>query len=90
MTEMNTKAVIKQFLNKPRNDWKMLTNELLSLELQEVEKEASSMAVCFAEVAEYCGQQGAYGCGGRDHTDAMKAVLRKRRAVRRAIGYTYP
>lgn len=90
MTEMNVEAVVKQFLNKPRNDWKMLTDELSSSELQEVERTASGTSVFLAEVAEYCGQQGAYGCGSRDHEGAMKAVMRKRAAVRKAIGYTYP
>lgn len=86
-------SIIQKLLTQvPRNKWGEFldSHDLDHVELQEIEVRASAHSVILAEISEYAGYRGAYGCGDHGHEKAVEAAKKKRKKVRKAIGYTYP
>jgi len=87
---MNTNQIIDAMCTMSREDWNKFASNLSDTDKQNAEDKASSLSVAFAEISEYLGYRGAYGMGDHGHLDALKACDKKRKRVRKAIGYSYP
>ena len=52
--------------------------------------DACSLALKAGELSHYLGHRGAFGSGDHGHDDAMKAMHKQRKKLRKALGYSYP
>ena len=76
----------QEILKRPYVDLPYLCMNLKNA--QEIEKDLDAIAeraACMAAyIAEACGT---YGCGSRSHEDSLKALNKRMKAVRKALGY---
>jgi hypothetical protein len=87
------KAIMEELVHElPRNDWiaHLDTAGLTASDLSELDDLASGAAVVYAEVSELAGMLGGYGLGRQDDKAIKKRIAAKVKAVRKALGYTYP
>lgn len=50
----------------------------------------SNLSFEAAALSEYLGYRGSYGCGDHGHEEALGEAKKKRKKVRKALGYVYP
>ena len=76
----------------PRNEWGEYFDELKSEEkdVQGLASHASQLSALAGELSEYLEYRGAAGCGDHGHDEALAKAQKRRKKVRRALGYTYP
>jgi hypothetical protein len=97
MTDAELKSIIFTLVSQGTNDWNdqiidEVNNEQLysSGELKELSKQASYLSEQLAVISEYLDWRGGGGCGDHGHDDALKKAEKRRKKVRKALGYTYP
>lgn len=69
----------------PRNEWKY-TN----IAKQEASDYLAFISVEAGVLSYYLGYRGAFGCGDSGHEDALAKAEKKRKALRKAMGFSYP
>ena len=84
--------IIDMVDNIPRSRWgnHLERLNLNSRDIQELASEASSLCAITGELSEYFEWRGAAGCGDHGHDDALKKAQKRRKKVRKALGYSYP
>lgn len=60
------------------------------IDVQQAERWLSQIASTAGDRAAYLMKRGAAGCGDSGHDDAIKYAGLRLKAVRKALGYTYP
>ena len=74
-------------------DWDKIVDKLIKAgdkSLQDSSDALSSIGVLAGCLSVYLGHRGAYGCGDSGHKKALVKAMAKRRALRKAHGYSYP
>ncbi len=89
---MNTGIITAMLESVSRNEWGEFLDKqkATSSELLELSDMLTSRAVLFAELAKYLDYRGGAGLGDSGHEIAMKKAQKRRRKVRKALGYSYP
>ena len=90
-------AVSDNMIDLPRDQWDgYVTNVIqntMKYPYENLSLEASSLerrALALIEIAAYLDARGGNGTGDHGHHEAMKQASRARKAVRKALGYTWP
>ena len=65
-------------------------NREYDISIQELSDYACSLSVIAAELSEYLGYRGGYGVGDHGHDAALLKADKKRKKIRKALGYSYP
>lgn len=77
-----------------RNDWDhILTRDSINayaVTLQDAEREATGLAVIAGELAAYLSARGAGIGGDKGHDKALAYAEKRRKALRKVLGFTYP
>lgn len=73
-----------------RNEWGQRVDDMNPHEIQELEDAASSLAQIAAELGFYLMMRGAAGAGDHGHDKAFEYARKRLKAVRKALGYSYP
>jgi len=73
-----------------RNEWGERVDKMNSHEIQELEDAASQLSQIAAELGFYLMMRGAAGTGDHGNDKAFEYARKRLKAVRRAIGYSYP
>lgn len=76
-SQEQVRAALKAFETTARNNWPLLADEMGGDLLNGVDAEATSLSAFYAEIS-------GFAAGGVKHAE------RRRKAVRKALGYTYP
>lgn len=74
-------------------DWDKIVEKLKRAgdkDLQDSSDALSSIGVLAGCLSVYLGYRGAYGCGDSGHEKALVKAMAKRKAFRKAHGYSYP
>lgn len=79
-----------RYLNKPPVDWDRCFSRMNSSEMMTLQDELGRIAQAAARMSAYLTMRGAAGCGDHGHVAAVKHSNKRIRAVRKALGYTYP
>lgn len=94
---MVDEAVLQETLLKilsvPISDWDKTTEMLKGIgdrDYQHAESALSALSVRAGELAYYLGYRGAFGTGDHGHEGAFRAAEKRRKALRKANGYSYP
>lgn len=76
----------------PRNEWGKYFDELKPEErdVQGLANLASLLCTISGELSEYLEWRGAAGCGDHGHDEALAKAQKRRKKIRKALGYTYP
>lgn len=82
--------VLDMAMNLSRNEWDEFISSLDESSIAQIEKTASSLSVLCAEIAEYTGQRGGYGCFDSGHEKALREAQKIRKRIRRGLGYLKP
>ena len=74
------------------NNWDSILEVLKAegISIQEAETFLTGMSVQLGTVAHYLGLRGAFGLGDSGHDEAMKKAMKRKKALRKANGYSYP
>ena len=83
--------VLEMAFDIARNDWdKFVSDFPQEVSLSFMTDYACAFSELMAEISEYLGQRGGYGCGDHGHEDAMLVVAKHKKKIRKALGYSYP
>ena len=77
----------------PRNQWGECLDAKKKdfvVDIQSLSDHASNLSVIAAELSEYFDYRGAAGCGDHGHDAALAKAQKRRKKVRKALGYTCP
>ena len=80
---------VKDFLESPPVSWRNIPKGHTPSELSEMARHLKDIAQRAAVLGEYLDHCSG-SMGTPDHDDAVKASMRTRRKVRKALGYAYP
>jgi len=89
-SEEKRKVVFEMLNNVSRNGWGDYLDLEQDISLQGLSDYACTLALMSAELSEYLGYRGGFGCGDHGHEAALKAFEKKRKRIRKALGYSYP
>lgn len=81
---------LKAYIDGCINDWEKITETIPESDRQDLSDIASNASAYLAGLSEYLGYRGGYGFGDHGHNKAINAMTKRRRKVRKALGYTYP
>lgn len=88
---INPYDIVRKMIDEtPRNEWGKWFENINSGDASSIDDYACSLSVIAAEISAYACMRGGNGCGDHGHDAAMKAVEKKRKRVRKALGYSYP
>jgi len=73
----------------PMDSWNDIVKNLDAVELQSLDRDASSWAIIYAMFSEYLAYRGSAGFGDHGHYDALKQAKKMEKKIRKALGYTY-
>lgn len=84
------KGALDWFVNHSRVSWEKFADHITNVNLSAVEDQATNAAQLYAEIAVYIGMRGAWGRGDSGHEAALTEVQKRRKSIRKALGYSYP
>lgn len=81
----------KRAMDFPINwDVKDVVDETMMSVRQRLAREADALAQDAAWLSAYLDQRGAAGCGDNGHEEAVKYADKRKKQIRKVLGYTYP
>ena len=73
-----------------RWEWKDIVDSMSESDMSELSDYASNLSVIAAELSTYLGTRGGYGCGDHGEDETWERVIKQRKSIRKALGFSYP